>query len=374
MMPDQRIRVGVVFGGPSAEHNVSGASALAVVRGLRSDRYRPVVIGVGADGRWMLVPSSTVEELASRKAGGPAIQDRLTAAGTEVELRRGGRLVSSDAPETVLEQLDVVFPVIHGPYGEDGVVQGMLETLDLPYAGCGVLASAVGMDKVAMRRAFAAEGIPAVPHVWFSERRWQTCEEPLTLVGDLEWPLFVKPANMGSSIGISRVTGPGELARAVEEAFRYDEVVVVEQGVTARELLCGVLGDADEPAASVPSEVKVSGGWSDFDQKYVSTADVVTSPAELPPDVTEQVRELSIRAFRAIGGYGLARVDFFYDEATGRLYVGEINTMPGFTAKSVYARGWATSGISYEEIVTRLIDLAFARHGRKQHKATEAAG
>jgi D-alanine-D-alanine ligase len=371
-MPDQRIRVGVVFGGPSAEHDVSGASALAVVRGLRSDRYRPVVIGVGRDGRWMLVPSSTVEEVAARKAGGPAIQDGLTADGTEVELRRGGRLVSSDAPDVVLEQLDVVFPVMHGPYGEDGVLQGFLETLDLPYAGCGVLASSVGMDKVAMRRAFAAEGIPSVPHVSFTERQWRTCDEPLTLVDDLGWPRFVKPANMGSSIGISRVTGTDELARAVEEAFRYDEVVVVEQGVTARELLCGVIGDADEPEASVPSEVKVSGGWSDYAQKYLSTADVITSPADLPPETTAQVRELSIRAFRAIGGYGLARVDFLYDEAAQTMYVGEINTMPGFTARSVYARGFAESGMSYEEILTRLLDLAFARHARKRQKTTEA--
>jgi D-alanine-D-alanine ligase len=373
-MPDQRIRVGVVFGGPSAERDVSGASALAAVRGLRSDRYRPVVIGVTADGRWMLVPPRTVEELVARKAGGPAIQDRLTAAGTEVELRRGGRLVSSDAPDAVLDQLDVVFPVIHGPYGEDGVLQGFLETLDMPYAGCGVLASAVGMDKVAMRRAFAAEGIPSVPHVSFTERQWRACDEPLTLVGDLGRPLFVKPANMGSSIGISRVATPDELGRAVEEAFRYDEVVVVEQGVTARELLCGVLGDADEPMASVPSEVKVSGGWSDYDQKYLSTADVVTSPADLPPAIATQVRELSILAFRAVGGYGLARVDFLYDEAAGRMYVGEINTMPGFTARSVYARGWAASGLSYEEILTRLIDLAFARHARKRQKLTEATG
>ncbi|MCW2903313.1 MAG: D-alanine--D-alanine ligase [Streptosporangiaceae bacterium] len=363
-----------MFGGPSAEHDVSGASALAVLRGLPLDRYRPVVLGVGRDGRWMLVPSSTVEEVAARKTDGPAIQDRLTAAGTEVELRPGGRLVSSDAPDVVLERLDVVFPVMHGPYGEDGVLQGFLESLDMPYVGCGVLASAVGMDKVAMRRAFTAEGIPSVPQVSFTERQWRTCDEPLTLVGDLGWPLFVKPANMGSSIGISRVAEPGELARAVDEALRYDEVVVVEEGVTARELLCGVIGDADEPEASVPSEAKVSGTWSDYAQKYLSAADTITSPANLPPDITAQVREMAIRAFRAIGGYGLARVDFYYDEAAQRIYVGEINTMPGFTARSVYARGWAESGMSYEEILTRLIDLAFARRSSKRQKAMGAGG
>jgi D-alanine-D-alanine ligase len=369
-MAEQRIRVGVLFGGPSAEHEVSGASALAVVRGLRSDRYEPVVIGITRSGRWVLVPPDEVAALTARKAGGPAINDRLTAVGPEVELRRGGRLLLPGAPEV---RLDVMFPVMHGPYGEDGLIQGYLETLDVPYAGCGVLASAVGMDKVAMRRAFTAEGIPSVPYVWFTERRWRSSEDPMTLVGDLSWPLFVKPANMGSSIGISRVTDPGELAEAVEKALRYDDVVVVEQGVTARELLCSVLGDADVPIASAPSEVKVSGGWSDYDPKYLSVADSVTSPAALPPDITAEVRELSVRAFKAIGGHGLARVDFLYDEAAGKLYVGEINTMPGFTARSVYARGWAASGVSYEEVLTRLVDLGLARYERKRQKSTEAA-
>ncbi|WP_329245018.1 D-alanine--D-alanine ligase [Actinoallomurus sp. NBC_01490] len=371
-MSDERIAVGVIFGGPSAEHEVSAASALSVVRGLRPDRYRPVVIGVTGDGRWVLVPAETVEEVAARKSAGPAIQDRLPVEGGEVELRRGGRLVSPDAPDVVLERLDVAFPVIHGPYGEDGVIQGHLEALGLPYAGCGVLASSVGMDKVAMRRAFAAEGIPFVPGVWFTEKQWRGGDEPLRLAGDFGWPRFVKPANMGSSIGISRVTGPDELVSAVEEAFRYDDVVLVEEGVTARELLCGVLGEMDEPEVSVPSEAKIIGGFSDYAQKYLSMADSITSPAELPADVTEEVRELSARAFRAIGGGGLARVDFLYDEAAGKLYVGEINTMPGFTSRSVYARGFAESGVPYEEILTRLIDLAFARHTRKQSKTVEA--
>lgn len=371
-MRDQPINVGVVFGGPSAEHEVSAASALAVVRGLRPDRYRPVIIGVGRDGRWMLVPSSAVDEVTTTGTDGSAIQDRLTAEGTEVELRRGGRLVTAEPPGDVIERLDVVFPVIHGPYGEDGTLQGFLDTLDLPYAGCGVLASAVGMDKVAMRRAFTAEGLPSVPFVWLTERQWRTRSAPLEAAGDLGWPRFVKPANMGSSIGVSRATGPGELARAIEEALRYDDVVLVEQGVNARELLCGVLGDTEEPEASVLSEAKVSGGISDYALKYLSAADPITTPAELSADVTAQMREMSIRAFRAVGGHGLARVDFLYDEKARRIYVAEINTMPGFTAHSVYARGWAASGISYEDILTRLIDLAFDRHTRNHRKSVEA--
>lgn len=378
--PEGRTCVGVVFGGPSAEHEVSAASALAVIRGLRATRFRPVAIGIGRDGCWRLPPARAVQEAVAARAGGrghggPAIQDRLTAEGVQVELRRGGRLVASESPEAVIERLDVVFPVMHGPYGEDGVIQGYLEALDVPYVGSGVAASAVGMDKVAMRRAFAAEGIPVVPGAWFTRRQWQLREDPLPCLTNgadgLPWPRFVKPASMGSSIGVSRVTGPAGLARAVDEAFRYDDVVLVEEGITARELLCGVIGDADEAEASVPSELKVAGGFSDYAQKYLTGA-TVTSPADVPAHITAEVREMSLRAFRAIGGYGLARVDFLYDETAGQLYVGEINTMPGFTARSVFARGWAESGLTYERLLDRLIGLAFARHKRGRDRARRA--
>ena len=373
-MPDTKAPpapcVGVVFGGPSAEHEVSAASALAVIRGLRATRFRPVAIGIGRDGCWRLPTARAVEEAVAGGQGhsGPAIRDRLTADGVPVELRPGGRLVCSESPEAVIERLDVVFPVMHGPYGEDGVIQGYLEALDVPYVGSGVTASAVGMDKVAMRRAFAAEGIPVVLGIWFTRRQWRLREDPLTAADGLSWPRFVKPASMGSSIGVSRVTGPAELARAVDEAFRYDDVVLVEEGIAARELLCGVIGDADEAEASVPSELKVTGGFSDYAQKYLTGA-TVSCPADVPADVIVAVREMSLRAFRAIGGYGLARVDFLYDEAAGRLYVGEVNTMPGFTARSVFARGWAESGLPYEQLLDRLIGLAFARHARGRDRA-----
>ena len=368
LTPEGQTCVGVVFGGPSAEHEVSAASALAVIRGLRASRFRPVAIGIGRDGCWRLPPARAVEEAVAAKPDGPAIRDRLTAEGAAVELRHGGRLVSSECPETVIERLDVVFPVMHGPYGEDGVIQGYLEALDVPYVGSGVAASAVGMDKVAMRRAFAAEGIPVAPAIHFTQRQWRLRAGPLTAADGLPWPRFVKPASMGSSIGISRVTSPAELARAVDEAFRYDDVVLVEEGITARELLCGVIGDADEAEASVPSELKVASGFSDYAQKYLTGA-TVTSPADVPADVTAGVREMSLRAFRAIGGYGLARVDFLYDEAAAKFYVGEINTMPGFTARSVFARGWAESGLPYEKLLDRLIGLAFARHARARDRA-----
>ncbi|GAB2954963.1 D-alanine--D-alanine ligase family protein [Nonomuraea fastidiosa] len=313
----KRLRVAVLGGGPSAEHEVSLQSAQAVLDALPADLYEPVPVIIDRHGRW------------------------------PVELRR--------------DLVDVVFPALHGPFGEDGVVQGHLQTLGLPYVGCGVLASAVAMDKVAMRRAFIAEGLPVTPHVWFTAHEWRATTDPWALVKPLDWPMYVKPANMGSSIGVSRVTTMDELRAGVELALTYDRVVVVEQGVTAREIVCGVLGDHDTPEASVPGELIVPGEWLDYEAKYLGRAEIAAIPAELPERIAEDVRELALRAFRAIGGYGLARVDFFYDEQEGRLYVGEINTMPGFTARSVYARVWEASGVAYPELLRRLIDLALIR-------------
>ncbi|MEV5407799.1 D-alanine--D-alanine ligase family protein [Thermopolyspora sp. NPDC052614] len=313
----ERVRVVVLAGGPSAEHEVSLQSARAVLDALPKDLYDPDLVVIGRDGTW------------------------------PVELRR--------------DEVDVVFPVLHGPFGEDGVVQGHLETLGIPYVGCGVLASAVAMSKVAMRHAFLAENIPVTPHVWFTEHEWRTATDHWSLVKSLGWPMYVKPANMGSSIGVSRVTSMEELRAGVDLALTYDRVVVVEQGVTARELICGVLGGYDDAKVSVPGELIVPGDWLDYTAKYLSTAEIATIPTVLPERVADEVRELSLRVFRAIGGYGLARVDFLYEEDAGRLYVLEVNTMPGFTPRSVYARAWAASGVPYPELLRRLIDLAFAR-------------
>ena len=309
----------MLAGGPSAEHEVSLQSARAVFDALPKDRYDPVLVVIDRQGRWSL------------------------------DLRTG--------------VVDVVFPVLHGPFGEDGVVQGYLETLGLPYVGCGVLASAVAMDKVAMRRAFLAEGLPVTPHVWFTEHDWTTSTDRCGLVKSLDWPMYVKPANMGSSIGVSRVTSAAELHTGVEAALAHDRVVLVEQGVVARELTCGVLGDHDDTDASAVVELNVRGDWLDYEGKYLSDHELATVPAPLPAPVADEVRELSLHAYRAIGGYGLARVDFLHEEHTGRLYVLEINTMPGFTARSVYARGWAASGLSYPDLLTRLVDLGLARSG-----------
>ncbi|MEV6813430.1 D-alanine--D-alanine ligase family protein [Micromonospora sp. NPDC051296] len=361
-----RVRIGILFGGPSAEHEVSCASALGVARALSGGGYRVVAIGITRGGGLRLVPDAVLAGAVDGSAAERAIDDRLTVTGPAVELRAGPRrgtalVTAVDGPGAVHAELDVVFPVLHGPFGEDGVVQGLLESLGVPYVGCGILASAVGMDKVAMKRALRAEGVPITPHVSFDRPTYRATEDPEKLVVGLRRPLFVKPARMGSSIGISRVADGDDLATAVEEALRHDNLVVVEQGVTGRELECGVLGGV-RPEASAVGEVRVSGGWFDYRQKYLGDADPMVVPAALPEDVTERIRELSVRAFAAIGGWGLARVDFLYDETAGELYVNELNTMPGFTAHSMYPKVWAAAGVGYREIVDRLVALAFARY------------
>ncbi|WP_322761612.1 D-alanine--D-alanine ligase family protein [Frankia sp. Cr2] len=367
-----RLRVGILFGGPSAEHDVSCSSALGLVRALPRDRYEPIVIGIARDGHFTLVPDDAVDRLRDLPPHARAIDDRLEVVGQPVELRRGRSrsevvVTPADDPRDVLAHLDVVFPLLHGPFGEDGVIQGFLELLGVPYVGCGVAGSAVGMDKVAMKRAFVAEGIPVTPHRWFDETTWCSSHDPHSLVDGLHWPLFVKPASMGSSIGVSRVISDAGLAAAVAKAFNYDHTVIVEQGVTGREIECGVLG-GESPAASVPGEVTVAGEWFDYDLKYFGDSDPMIVPALLGPRVTDEVRELSVRAFRAVGGWGLARVDFLYDEGADRLYVNELNTMPGFTAHSMYPKVWAATGVPYPDLASRLIELAFERHVRTEQK------
>jgi D-alanine-D-alanine ligase len=362
----------VLFGGPSAEHEVSCATAMGVVRALSGGAYEPVAIGITRDGAFRLVPEPVLEKLRDQPPPARAIDDRLEVTGAEVDLRastpRGRALVTSAGGVEVLAELDVVFPLLHGPFGEDGVIQGFLETLQVPYVGCGVLASAVGMDKVAMKRAFVAEGIPVTPSVWTDAGRWAAGQDADALVAGLRRPLFVKPANMGSSIGISRVAEGDDLVAAVDGALEWDSTVIIEQGVPAREIECSVLGGAT-PEASPVGEVTVSGGWFDYDQKYFGDSDPMIVPADLPADIERRTRELAVAAFRAVGCWGLARVDFLYDEAAGELYVNELNTMPGFTAHSMYPKLWAAAGLPYPQLVARLVALAFERRELRAGRA-----
>ena len=368
----ERPRVGILFGGPSPEHDVSCSSALAVLRAIPRDRFEPVAIGIDHDRRFVLADPRETSRLLRQRPAARAIDSRLSMRGRPVRLQpRPGttqaEIVSADADAEaeqgqLLGLLDVAFPVLHGTVGEDGVLQGLLEMLALPYAGCGVLASALCMDKVAMKRAFLAEGLPITPHVWFTAAQWHAPGGGARLVEGLTWPLFVKPASMGSSLGVSRVDSAGDLGRAVAEALRWDGTVIAEQAVIGREVECGVLG-GDDPRASVVGEVMVSDGAFDFQQKYQSDADPMIVPAHLDPAVSERVRELSVRAFRAVGGWGLVRADFLIDQA-GNIFLNEVNTMPGFTAHSMYPKVWAAAGLAYPDLLTRLIDLAFTRPAR----------
>jgi D-alanine-D-alanine ligase len=372
------IRVGVLYGGPSAEHEVSCASAMSMVRALHgTGRYQPVPIGVGRDRRMHLLPEEVLSPLLQPRVGVPPIEDRLPMTGPVVELAPGpdaehARVRAVADPDVTLGLLDVVFPLMHGPFGEDGQVQALLEGVGVAYVGCGVTASAVGMDKIAMKRAMIAEGLPVTPHVQITEGSWAAASDPLKLVAGLRRPLYVKPASLGSSIGISRVTRDEEFAAAVTEALRHDSSVIVEQGVTGRELECAVLGGWN-PEASCVGEVTVSGDWFDYEQKYFAPTDPMVVPAPLPDRITERIRELSVAAFLSAGCWGLARVDFLYDSAAEDVYVNELNTMPGFTDYSMYPKVWAAVGVGYTDLVDRLIALAFERHASKVRRAGAVA-
>jgi D-alanine-D-alanine ligase len=355
-----RLRLVVLFGGASAEHDVSCASAASVVRGLDPRRYDVVAVGIARDGVWRRLSARTVAAARRPPTTSRAIDDQLPVSGAVVG-------------PCALAGADVVFPVLHGPGGEDGSLQGLLETIRVPYVGAGVLGSAVGMDKVATKRALAADGLPVTPYVWWDEDGWAAQRrDVLSQVAGLRRPWFVKPANLGSSIGITRVTEPSALAGAVETAFGHDGVVLVEEGlVGARELECGVLGGY-APEASVVGEVKVTGGWFDFDQKYLGTTDPMIVPAVLPSGVAERVQALSVRAFAAIGGWGLARVDFLYDQSRDRLVVNELNTLPGFTAHSMFPKVWAAAGLDYPQLLDRLVELALDRDRRRRCRRLDA--
>jgi D-alanine-D-alanine ligase len=366
----KKLRVGVVYGGRSGEHEVSLASAAAVFRHLDRDRYEPVAIRIEKDGRWILP-----EQSPTLMSAAAVIEAART--GTPDEGREA-HLVSHPGPDTLLVvdrsgsekatvsalALDVVFPVLHGPYGEDGTVQGLLELARVPYVGAGVLASAVGMDKAVMKLVFAACGLPIVDYEVVLTRDWaRDPRATLRRVSDrLAFPLFVKPANLGSSVGISKARHATELRAAIALAAQFDRKVVVEAAVPmAREIECAVLGN-DDPEASVPGEVVPSREFYDYEAKYLDDGSKLLIPAPLSDAQSAEVRRLAIGAFQAIDGAGMARVDFLLAGDDGALYLNEVNTIPGFTTISMYAKLWAASGLEYPRLLDRLIALALERH------------
>ncbi len=384
----KKIRVGVLFGGRSGEHEVSLLSAASVLDAIDKNKYEVVPIGITKEGRWLsaahaerLLKGEPVHAPRPLRAGDPE-----TTPGAAV-LAKGEAIVvppvpghelppfEAEMPHRRLEDrtidVDIIFPVLHGTFGEDGTIQGLLELADIPYVGAGVLGSAAGMDKDVMKRLFRDAGLPIVKHVTVLRSQWE--QEPQAVRRAIEkalkYPVFVKPANLGSSVGIAKVHGRNELAAAMNEAARFDRKIVIEAGVggkrKAREIECSVLGN-DAPIASLPGEVVPGQEFYDYAAKYLDEGSRLIIPAPLTRAQIKKVQQLAVSAFLAVDSSGLGRVDFLMEPTSKKIYVNEINTMPGFTAISMYPKLWAATGISYSELIDRLIQLGFERHAEKK--------
>jgi D-alanine-D-alanine ligase len=376
----KKLRVGIIYGGRSGEHEVSIASAAAVVQNLDKQRYEAIPIRIEKDGRWIIA-----DRLPTSSSAAEVIEQ--SRAQTAHRLGRGGReahLVAHPGEEQIMTiergsspsitglALDVVFPVLHGPYGEDGTVQGLLELANIPYVGAGVLSSAVGMDKAVAKLVFAARGLPQTAYMVVLRNEWLSAPAKVKkdVSSTLGYPVFVKPANLGSSVGISKAKNDAGLPMAIDLAAEFDRKIVIEAAVpNAREIEIAVLGN-DNPEVSVPGEVVPSREFYDYEAKYLDDDSRTIIPAELPGATTVEVQRLAVEAFRALDCAGMARVDFLMDGGTGKLYVNEINTIPGFTTISMYSKMWAASGVPYPELLDRLIALARERHTEKQQIRT----
>ncbi len=393
----KKLRVGILFGGRSGEHEVSLLSAASVFNAIDKNKYEVIPIGITKEGHWvtahdaerLLKGEFTHHEERHLRAGDPETTPgaAVLANGEAVVVPpepqpQGGSLTAfqTDAASHALARrasdrainVDVVFPVLHGTFGEDGTIQGLLELADLAYVGAGVLGSAAGMDKDIMKSLFRAAGLPIVKHVTVLRSDWQGSPKKIEkLVGSkLKYPVFVKPANLGSSVGISKAHDKGELDTAIREAAKFDRKIVIEEGVggkkqKAREIECSVLGN-DDAEASVPGEIVPSKEFYDYDAKYLDEGSELIIPAKLTKSEIKKVQQLAVAAFKAVDCSGLARVDFLMDPKSRKIYLNEINTMPGFTAISMYPKLWAASGLPYPKLIERLIELGLDRHQEKK--------
>jgi D-alanine-D-alanine ligase len=390
----KRLRVGILFGGRSGEHEVSLLSAASVFDAINKDKYEVVPIGITKQGRWLtatdaerlLYGKPLPHEDRHLRAGDPAATPSaaVLASGEAVvvppEPKQSDSGMVPFQSDTAMTRrvsdrainVDVIFPVLHGTFGEDGTIQGLLELADIPYVGAGVLGSAAGMDKDIMKSLFRAAGLPIVKHVTLLRSDWESEPKRVhkAIEKNLKYPVFVKPANLGSSVGISKAHDRKELGPAIEEAAKFDRKLVIEQAVggqrhKAREIECSVLGN-DKPQASVPGEIVPCKEFYDYDAKYLDEGSQLLIPAQLTPSEGKKVQELAVRAFQAVDCSGLARVDFLMNPKTRKIYLNEINTMPGFTSISMYPKLWAASGLCYPELIERLIELALERHADKK--------
>lgn len=368
---NRKLRVGVVFGGRSGEHEVSIASAASVLGALDQQKYDIVPIGITHEGRWLagadprlMIAGAPMEEAAGQNVA-------VTAVTITGDPTRHG-LIPADARQTVLnDPLDIILPVLHGTNGEDGTLQGLLEMAGMAYAGCGVLGSALGMDKEKAKLVLTAAGLPVVD--WLIARRAEVERDPGVVYDRIEqrfpYPVFVKPANMGSSVGVGKAHSREELVAALATALDFDRKALIEPGINCRELEVGVLGN-DEPIASVVGEVVSSNEFYDYRAKYVDNASRLIIPAAIPDETADSLRQMAVQAFLALDLSGLARVDCFLDKDTGKVYINEVNTMPGFTQISMYPKLWEASGVAYPALLDRLIQLGLERYADKQRNRT----
>jgi D-alanine-D-alanine ligase len=388
----KKLRVGILFGGRSGEHEVSLLSAASVLKAIDRNKYDVVPIGITKEGRWLtadhaerLLNGKHVEEGRHLRAGDPETTPgaALLAKGEAVVVppeplhrgmvpfETGGTALTRRAADRAID-VDIIFPVLHGTFGEDGTIQGLLELADIPYVGAGVLGSAAGMDKDIMKSLFIAAGLPIVKHVTLLRSAWEADPKKVRkrIESKLKYPVFVKPANLGSSVGITKAHDRAELGPCIDEAAKFDRKILVEEGVggkkhKAREVECSVLGN-DVPEASLPGEIVPAKEFYDYNAKYLDEGSELLIPAKLSKSETKKIRELAIAAFKAVDCSGLARVDFLMDPKNRKIYLNEINTMPGFTSISMYPKLWAATGLSYPELIGRLIDLGLERHQDKK--------
>jgi len=385
----KKLRVGILFGGRSGEHEVSLLSAASVFNAIDKNKYDVVPIGITKEGCW--VTAGDAEQLLKGEAAG---QSHLRAGDPEATssaavLAHGEAVIVLPEPQrNALSpfqtdaltrrasdraiNVDVIFPVLHGTFGEDGTIQGLLELADIPYVGAGVLGSAAGMDKDVMKSLFRAAGLPIVKHVTVLRSEWEANPKKVQklIESKVKYPMFVKPANLGSSVGISKARERKELAPAMQEAAKFDRKIVIEQGVggkkhKAREIECSVLGN-DNPTASVPGEIVPGKEFYDYTAKYLDEGSQLFLPAKITKAETKKIQQLAIAAFKAVDCAGLARVDFLMDPRTRKIYLNEINTMPGFTSISMYPKMWAASGLEYPRLIEQLIQLGMDRHSEKK--------
>jgi len=371
----KKIRLGVLFGGRSGEHEVSLTSAAAVMKALDPEKYELVPVGITPEGRWRvgskalgLLAGAAGDNLAQRTAPLQTVLEEGTAVTPSVD-PTGPKLLpitKSSGAVNSRPEVDVIFPVLHGTFGEDGTIQGLLELADVPYVGAGVLASAVGMDKDVMKRLFRDAGLPVVPWEMVLRREWE--DDPAgvrrKIKKRLRFPLFVKPANLGSSVGITKVHSPEEFQAGMDLAAQYDRKILVEKAVDAREIECAVLGN-DQPEASLPGEIVPVNEFYDYEAKYIKEGSKLLIPARLSRRQIKRVQDLAVRAFKAIDGAGMGRVDFLLDRKNGKLFLLEINTIPGFTSISMYPKLWEATGVPYSKLLDRLVELALDRHRDK---------